>query len=235
MNIIITGGSKRLGAFLANQFGNNNDKVFILTKSDDHEELDITSNIQVIHCDLRNRKNVEQVIQQLVLDRIEIDVLVNNVGTYYHGESLDMTPDVFEDMIETNLVGLFTMTKACVDAFGSLKNIINIGYAGANTNIANNYNLGYLIAKQGANQLTKGLAPSLARKGVRINMVSPGHIFNSVDLPTDICTEIPLGRAASYSDIYNVIAFILDDQSSYITGASIDVSGGYNCCFVNGV
>ncbi|MCQ8870190.1 SDR family NAD(P)-dependent oxidoreductase [Vibrio splendidus] len=235
MNIIITGGSKRLGAYLANQFGNNDDTVFILTKSNSHEELDITSNIRVVYCDLRDKKNVQQVIQQMASDRIEIDVLINNVGTYYFGESLDMSPDVFEDLIQTNLLGMFTMTKSCVDAFSSLKHIINIGYAGSNSNVANNYNLGYLIAKQGANQLTKGLAPSLGRKGVRINTVSPGHIFNSVDIPTDICAEIPLGRAASYNDIYNLIAFILDDQSSYITGASIDVSGGYNCCFENSV
>ncbi|WP_305810501.1 SDR family NAD(P)-dependent oxidoreductase [Photobacterium leiognathi] len=235
MNIIITGGSKRLGAFLANQFSNNDNSVFILTKSGNHEELNITSNIQVVYCDLRDRKNVEQVIQQMASDRIEIDVLINNVGTYHFGESLDMSPDIFEDLIQTNLLGLFTMTKACVDTFSSLKHIINIGYAGANSNIANNYNLGYLIAKQGANQLTKGLAPSLGRKGVQINTVSPGHIFNSVDLPSDICAEIPLGRTASYNDIYNVITFILNEQSSYITGANIDVSGGYNCCFVNNV
>ncbi|WP_045368006.1 SDR family NAD(P)-dependent oxidoreductase [Vibrio campbellii] len=235
MNIIITGGSKRLGAFLANNFSRSHHNVFILTKSENHQELDTTSNIQVVHCDLKNRTNVNQVIQQLVADKIKIDVLINNVGTYYFGNTLDMSPEIFEDMIQTNLLGLFTITKACVDSFDSLKNIVNIGYAGANSNIANNYNLGYLIVKQGANQLTKGLAPSLARKGIRINTVSPGHIFNSVDLPTNISEEIPLERAASYTDIFNVIDFLLNKQSSYITGASIDVSGGYNCCFVNDV
>ena len=73
--------------------------------------------------------------------------------------------------------------------------------------------------------LTKSLAAELAKSSVRVNMVSPGYIENAVDLPENT-DKLPMKRPATLDELTRVIAFLLDDQSNYITGQNIDVAGG---------
>ena len=82
----------------------------------------------------------------------------------------------------------------------------------------------YTITKLGLWMLTRSLAKELAPSQVRVNMVSPGYLDISVDLPEDV-SKLPMGRSGTTKEVANIIALLLDKQSSYITGQNIEVAG----------
>ena len=106
-------------------------------------------------------------------------------------------------------------------------NIINIGYTGINSLLASKRSTAYSISKTGLYILNTSYAEALAEKKIRVNMISPGHLENSIDLPKDIKTSIPLGRSGKPEDILNMVDFIISSRANYITGQNIEVAGGY--------
>ena len=106
-------------------------------------------------------------------------------------------------------------------------NIINIGHTGINSLAASKKATAYSISKTGLYILNKSYAEALAEKNIRVNMISPGHLQNSIDLPKDIKTSIPLGRSGKPKDILNLVDFIISSNATYITGQNIEVAGGY--------
>ena len=105
--------------------------------------------------------------------------------------------------------------------------IINIGYTGINSLAASKEATAYSISKTGLYILNRSYAVALAEKNIRVNMISPGHLQNSIDLPKDIKTSIPLGRPGKPKDILNLVDFIISSNATYITGQNIEVAGGY--------
>ena len=87
--------------------------------------------------------------------------------------------------------------------------------------------MAYQISKAGLLVLTRSLAQALGPQGVRVNMVSPGHIDNSVDLPADIAKPRAAGPPGAVDDIAGALLFLLSPAGGYITGANIEVAGGY--------
>ena len=106
-------------------------------------------------------------------------------------------------------------------------NIINIGYTGINSLTASKRTTAYSISKTGLYILNTSYAEALADKNIRVNMISPGHLENSIDLPKDLKTSIPLGRSGKSEDILNMVDFIISSKANYITGQNIEVAGGY--------
>ena len=106
-------------------------------------------------------------------------------------------------------------------------NIINIGMAGLEGIRANARGADYYVSKTGLLSLTRSLAVAYADRDIRINMVSPGQLDNSIDLPPPdkIGQTVPLGRAGELHDIAQAIEYLLDAR--YVTGANIEVAGGY--------
>jgi NAD(P)-dependent dehydrogenase (short-subunit alcohol dehydrogenase family) len=106
-------------------------------------------------------------------------------------------------------------------------NIISIGMAGLEGTRANPRGADYYVSKTGLLSLTRSLASAYAARQIRVNMVSPGQLFNSVDLPPpeEISRWIPLGRAGALDDISQAMEYLLD--AAYVTGVNIDVAGGY--------
>jgi NAD(P)-dependent dehydrogenase (short-subunit alcohol dehydrogenase family) len=106
-------------------------------------------------------------------------------------------------------------------------NIINIGMAGLEGIRANVFGTDYYVSKTGLLVLTRALASAYAPRNIRVNMVSPGQLDNSVDLPPpqEIGRYVPLGRAGTMDDIVQAVEYLLD--AGYVTGVNIDVSGGY--------
>jgi NAD(P)-dependent dehydrogenase (short-subunit alcohol dehydrogenase family) len=85
----------------------------------------------------------------------------------------------------------------------------------------------YYVSKTGLLTLTRSLAAAYAERGIRVNMVSPGQLENSIDLPSpeEIGRWVPLGRAGSLEDISQAVGYVLD--APYVTGVNLDVAGGY--------
>lgn len=157
-----------------------------------------------------------------------LDVLVNNVGVYKVGPLLDFSPDDFDAVLRANLTGCFRLVQSLLPLMARGAHIVNIGYAGVDNLTATTHNTAYLISKTGLLILTKSLAQALGPRGVRVNMVSPGILSNSVELPRKASDFVPLGHLGEVDDVADAVDFLVSDAARYITGVNLDVAGGYH-------
>ena len=183
----------------------------------------------VIGADLAQPGQAEALIEAALAQTGRLDVLVNNIGNYPLGDPLGLSADAFRATLETNLTAPYALIRTALPALvaSGAGQVINLGYAGVEHPVANTRAMAYQISKAGLLVLTRSLAQALGPQGVRVNMVSPGHIDNSVDLPADIQSHVPLGRPARIDDIAGAVLFLLSPAGAYITGANIEVAGGY--------
>ena len=178
--------------------------------------------------DVASRRDVATIARRVREASGRLDVLVNNVGIYRTGDLPAYAPEDFEATLRTNLVGAFDLIQKSLDLFpdggGS---IVNIGYSGVGSLAGSAHNTAYLISKTGLLVLTKSLAMSLGPRRIRVNMVSPGILDNSVELPRRPRDYVPMGRLGRCADVAEAVAFLASGPAAYITGVNLDVAGGY--------
>jgi acetoacetyl-CoA reductase len=161
-----------------------------------------------------------------------VDYLINNAGINIDRTVRRMTIDEWHAVMRINISGCFYMVKAVVEHMvergsGRIVNISSIIGETGNVGQAN-----YATAKSGMHGLTKTLALELAKKGITVNCVAPGFIDTDMmsSVPEtvleSIVARIPVGRLGSSDDVAYVVACLLDDRASYVTGAVIPVNGG---------
>lgn len=156
-----------------------------------------------------------------------VDLLLNNVGNYNPQDVTRLTPAVWDATLATNLSGAYYCCFHALALMPAGGNIINIGMAGLEGIRANTRGADYYVSKTGLLSLTRSLAVGYASRSIRVNMVSPGQLDNSVDLPSpdEIGLTVPLGRAGELRDVAQAVEYLL--EATYVTGANIDVAGGY--------
>ena len=233
--VLITGAAKRLGKDLAIHLGKQDFFVWVHYNSSKKEAEDVLKLInssggtgELIQGDISQYSQVQSIAENIRLEGGNIDVLINNVGKYYTGEITQFPVQNFESIINTNLLGSYYMIQELYPLFNKVGgNIINIGYTGINSLSASKQTTAYSISKTGLYILNKSYAEALAEKNIRVNMISPGHLRNSIDLPKDIKKSIPLGRPGTSKDILSLVDFIISSNATYITGQNIEVAGGY--------
>jgi NAD(P)-dependent dehydrogenase (short-subunit alcohol dehydrogenase family) len=182
-------------------------------------------NARAVHIDVALLSSVEGAF--LSIDRTEgrFDLLINNVGNYNPQPIDALEPEHWDATIQSNLSGGF---YCCFHALKRLRHggqIINIGMAGLHGCGADTTGLDYHVSKSAMLVVTRSLAKAYASRGVRVNMVSPGMLTNSIDFPKDVAAWVPIGRGGELDDVGQAVSFILD--ASYVTGVNIDVAGGY--------
>ncbi|MBE6734086.1 MAG: SDR family oxidoreductase [Ruminococcaceae bacterium] len=162
-----------------------------------------------------------------------VDVLVNNAGIAGYKLFTDITDEDWDEMIGTNLTGVFNCSRAAVKYMvnqksGSIVNISSMwGQVGASCEVH------YSAAKAGVIGLTQALAKELAPSGIRVNCVCPGVIktdmLNDIDDETiaSLMEETPLGRLGTPKDIADSVAFLCSDRAEFITGQILGVNGGF--------
>jgi NAD(P)-dependent dehydrogenase (short-subunit alcohol dehydrogenase family) len=169
-------------------------------------------------------------------DRLDrIDILINNAGLAREAPALDQSEDDWDIVLDTNLKGMFLMTKAVARALrqrgapGSIINIASILGLRQGGRV-----LSYAVSKAGAIQLTKTMALELARFGIRVNALAPGYV--ETDLNRDFwATEpgkamlqrIPQRRLGQLEDLDGPLLLLASDASAYMTGSVIAVDGGH--------
>lgn len=172
-----------------------------------------------------------QQAQQLVLRAHELSgslqVLVNNVGDYHHGPLDEMTPEIWQRMMDSNLNSVFYTCQAAAPLLSAAGwgRIINLGYAGAELIKARPGITAYALAKTGVILYSKALARTLARSGVTVNVISPGVLENSDTVPT---RELPSDRVGTLQELAAAARYLLSDDAGYTTGVTIEVAGGWN-------
>lgn len=233
-NILITGGSRGIGAEAVRQFtaaGHN--VVFTYFKSEtDADLLRQETGAVPVRCDVKHPDSVKIAVDKAVSVLGRIDVLICNAAIADYNLITDIEISRWEEVISTDLSGVFYCVRCVLPAMISRKEgcIITVGSMWGETGAS--CEAAYSAAKAGVIGLTKALAKEVGPSGIRVNCVSPGMIDTdmnasvSKDAVDMIVDETPLCRMGAPADVVNTMMFLASDDAAFITGQVISVNGG---------
>ncbi|CAF0703477.1 SDR family NAD(P)-dependent oxidoreductase [Candidatus Methylacidithermus pantelleriae] len=232
---LVTGAGTGLGQALACRLGKEGWAVLIHYRRSKEGALWAAERVRsvgrpaaVVQADLSKKKEAEYVAQMCRKEFGRLDLLINNSGVYTPKPTFELTEEEWREGLDSTVTAAFFTSSSCLPLLRSAGQgrIINIGDSSAERLSARQWALSYHVGKTGLLLLTRTLARQEARYGVTVNMVSPGYLENSLDLPP--LEKIPAGRYGSFEDIWSVISFLCQPSASYLTGSHIIVSGGWN-------
>jgi acetoacetyl-CoA reductase len=177
-------------------------------------------------------EDCQRVVDEVMQKFGRIDFLVNNAGITVDKTVRKMTFEDWHNVLDVNLFGAFAMTKAVLEHMiergsGRIVNISSVIGETGNVGQAN-----YAASKAGLFGLTKSLALEMARRGITVNVVAPGFIETEMvaAMPQaaldSVVAQIPQRRLGRPDEVARVVQFLLEDESSYITGAAYSINGG---------
>ena len=234
--ILITGANRGIGHNILKKIASCGYTVIGTSRSKDGADL-ITETLKDfkgkgIVMDVTNQESIDTSVSQIKDDYGVIYGLVNNAGITNDNLLMRMSDEQWNTVIETNLTSLYRVTKSIVKDMMKARTgrIINIGSIVGMMGNAGQSN--YSATKSGLLGFTKSLAREVSSRNINVNAISPGFI--DTDMTRALSQEqiealtknIPLGRIASPDEVSSVVAFLLSDDSSYITGENINVNGG---------
>ena len=236
---LITGATRGIGKQIAITLAKQGYNI-ALNYRKENEELENTKKeiekigvqILAVKGDVANFEDCENFVKQVIERFGQIDVLVNNAGITKDMLLMRMKKEDFEQVIDTNLVGTFNVTKNVVPYMMKARSgrIINISSVVGISGNAGQTN--YSASKAGIIGFTKSLAKEIASRNILVNAVAPGFIETNMtdvlkdDVKQEIAKNIPLKRMGTTQDVANVVKFFASEDSSYITGQVINVDGG---------
>jgi NAD(P)-dependent dehydrogenase (short-subunit alcohol dehydrogenase family) len=233
---IVTGGAQGIGEACARRFAREGAQVVIADRADAAgEALAAELGALYLHCDVGDKADVDATVASALKAHGRIDVLVNNAGIFRAAEFLDITEADFDAVIRVNIKGSFLMGQAVARVMaqaggGNIVNMSSVNGVLAIPTIAS-----YNVSKGGINQLTRVMALALADKGIRVNAVAPGTIatelaakavLTSDEAKAKIMSRTPMKRLGEPSEIADVVAWLVSDAASYVTGEIVTVDGG---------
>lgn len=230
--VLVTGGSRGIGKSIAEAFAESGARVIVTYRNSIDEEYFDGKGIAHKRCDVSDLKSVQELVDSLISEFQKIDVLVNNAGITRDGLLMRMSEEDWDAVIDTNLKGVFNMTKAVCrhmmsKRYGKIINITSVVGITGNPGQSN-----YVASKAGVIGFTKAVAKELASRSININAVAPGFIETEMTdkLPEEVKAKyldsIPLKRFGSGNSIANAVMFLASDNSDYITGQVISIDGG---------
>ena len=239
---LITGGARGQGAAEAKMFAAQGAKVWISDVLDEEgEALAAELQIQYRHLDVREEKEWQTIVDEIVTAEGQLDVLINNAGTAEGSAFADTTLESYRRVTEVNQTGVFLGMRAVVEAMtaaggGSIINISSIdGMVGSPGIIS------YIASKWAVRGMTKSAAIEMGKFGIRVNSVHPGGIYTAMH-GSDFLTEedaskfydkqaIP--RVGLPKEVAALTAFLASDEATYSTGSEFVADGGWNAGLVN--
>lgn len=238
--VVITGASSGIGYQTAIEFSKKNYNIVIGYNKSKETAINLVSdlrkenpNVIALKADLSIHEEANMLICKAVDQFGHIDVLVNNAGISQHKLFNDITVKDWQDMISINLSSCFFCTQAAVNDMikrkqGKIINISSIwGIAGASCEVH------YSASKAGIIGFTKALAKELGPSGIQVNCIAPGVINTTMNKHlnkstiNDLIEQTPLCRLGTAKDIANVILFLANNDSDFITGQVISPNGGF--------
>jgi len=239
---IVTGASGDIGKCVAKRFSDEGAIVILIGRNLEglekaRKEIKNQKETVSISCDVTDKSQVAQTVNQIIDTYGKIDILVNNAGAindpiHFH----EMEDTEIKKLIDVNLFGIFHMTKAVLNKMLDAEKgvIVNIGSISSERAIPRVHLAVYSATKAAITMFTKSIAIEYARRNIRCNGVNPG-IINSgmikayLDDPQarKILEErLPLARIGEPIDVANAVLFLASDEASWITGTILNVDGG---------
>jgi 3-oxoacyl-[acyl-carrier protein] reductase len=226
--IVITGGSRGIGAATVELFAAQGHRVYFLYEKDHAaaQSVALRTGATAICCDVANREAVQSAFARIP----EIDILVCNAGICHYGLMSMLDPADWDRIFAVNVGGIYHCVNAAMPAFlqkhsGSIVTVSSMwGIAGASCEAAYSATKGAVIA------LTKALAKELGPSGIRVNCVAPGVILTDMcanvsdSVLAELAEESPLGRNGSPRDVAEAIAYLAGAE--FVTGQVLSVNGG---------
>lgn len=184
---------------------------------------------EIIHFDVRDGQAAEQAVEKFTTSMGSIDMLVNNAGVIADGLFMLMPPENWHKVIATSLDGFYNVTRPVIEKMVRMKRGAVVSISSASSLAPNRGQANYAAAKAGLNAASRALACEVARLGIRVNVVAPGLIETQMITAApkeEIRRLIPMARIGKAEEVAKVVAFLLSDEASYITGQVISVNGG---------
>ncbi|MCQ2428318.1 MAG: 3-oxoacyl-ACP reductase FabG [Clostridia bacterium] len=233
--VIITGGSRGIGAACVKKFASTGDCVAFLYRSCDESAEEISKITHSLHikCDITDYNICSGKIAEAVSALGGCDILINNAGVSHIGLLQDMTDADIDRVLNSDLSAAIRITRDVVPEMirahsGCIVNIGSVwGEHGASCEAV------YSAAKAGLRGFTKALAKELGPSGIRVNCVEPGVISTDMnaalapEILTELSDETPLGRLGTPEEVAEAVFFLASDAASFITGAILPVNGGF--------
>jgi len=236
---VVTGGTRGIGRSIVIALAEQGaDSVFTYLKNDDlarslvDEVAGFGRRSLPVQMDVRDYEAAKTLVEKVKAEFGAIDILVNNAGLTRDKSFMMMTKEDWDDVIDTDLTGVFNVTRASIITFLKQKygNIVNVSSMSGIYPFPGQVN--YAAAKAGVIGFTKSLAKEVAPYNVRVNAVAPGFIETDMTgtLPEKykekLCGIIPVGRFGAVDEVARVVVFLGSDLSSYITGHIFQIGGG---------
>ena len=227
--VVITGGSRGIGAAAVQLFAARGDKVFFLYEKNHQAAKEVAGQTGAtpICCDVADKAAVEAAFRQIG----DVDILICNAGVCYSGLMSQMPETQWDRIFDVNVKGIYNCVNAATPSFlqkhkGCVITVSSMwGQVGASCEVAYSATKGAVIA------MSKALAQELGPSGIRVNCVAPGVILTdmcaSVDpeVLAEMAEETPVGRNGTPEDVAKAFAYLAD--ADFVTGQVIPVNGGY--------
>lgn len=235
---IVTGSNRGIGRAIAGHLARTGYTVILNFRHNEAAAAQALEQVQaeapnsiVVQADVSAPEGALKLVQHAQDQFGRLDVLVNNAGPFLVKSLFETEIDEWRATLDGNLSSAFYCCKFALPLMRAQKSgqILNIGSLNAETVRGAPTTVAYNIAKSGLVVLTKSLARSEARYGIRCNLVNPGFIETEATSDNDrreLPLIIPLGRLGTTDDIANAVDYLLSDQARYVTGAVVNVHGG---------
>ncbi len=236
---VVTGASRGIGRAIALKLADEGAKIVVNYSGSQAKAEEVVGIIQenggdaiAVQASVSKTEEVTALMDAAVKTFGSLDILVNNAGITRDNLLMRMKEDEWDDVLDTNLKGVFLCTKAVTRQMmkqraGRIINISSIVGVAGNAGQAN-----YVAAKAGVIGLTKTTAKELASRNILVNAIAPGFIETEMteQLPEDIkqgmLTQIPLAKLGQPEDIAKAVAFLASEDANYMTGQTLHIDGG---------
>ena len=239
--VIITGASTGIGAATRHLLASKGAIVYNLDIQSPNDSEGF-----FVPCDMRNRAAIRNAIQEVVAKENRIDMVFANAGIHLFANMEETSDEQLDNLIAINVVGAYTVVQAVIPVMKKQKKGSIVLMGSDQTVVGKASSSAYGLTKGAIGQLTKSTAIDYAQYNIRVNCICPGtadtpllhkavthyasvNSLNEKDVYKDLDKIQPLGRIAKPEEIATVVAFLLSDDNSFMTGSLVSADGGYVC------